>query len=455
MKKIVVVLSLILIVAMMGIVPVSAEATEGRYIILMKKNDIPADLASQVEAAGGTLVRTLPEVGIAIAVSSDPGFVGAMESLKTVSMAGDVPAFALPTTIVEATAPTPLDDRYNAGYIWGVDRVNAPAAWDAGFTGSHDTVVAILDTGVAWNHPDLAPNVVDMKCFDSTGGPCNPYPSVDEHGTHVAGTVAAAFGGAGVVGVGPNLGIASYNIFEYIPDYGVAAYSDSRWAAMIDAANSGYEVINMSLGGTNVFGGQGTNELAAYVQAEKRVADYVSKAGTVMVASAGNDGLNTNGAIIHLPGDIPSIINVSATGVGPSIVEDDLENYEPEYDVLAFYSNYGAAVDIAAPGGDYGPEGTVYPWPAVYHLIFSTYVFLDPVCSASGNCPVGYAWMGGTSMASPHVAGGAGLVMDADPGLNPHQVEAILKQTAEDIGSRQYFGAGLLDVYSAIMKADK
>ncbi|MEE4195849.1 MAG: S8 family serine peptidase [Anaerolineae bacterium] len=455
MKKFLVVLSLILIVAMVGIVPVAAEGPEGRYIILLKKNAIPADLASQVEAAGGTLVRTLPEVGIAIAVSSDPDFTSEIGGLKTVSMVGVVPAFALPDVIVEPNMPTDADVYFNAGYVWGVERVNAPAAWEAGYTGSHDTVVAILDTGVAWNHPDLAPNVIAAKCFDSTGGPCNPYPSVDEHGTHVAGTVAAAFGGAGVIGVGPNLGIASYNIFEYIPDYGVAAYSDSRWAAMIDAANEGYEVINMSLGGTNVFGGQGTNELAAYVQAEKRVAAYVTKAGTVMVASAGNDGLDTNGAIIHLPGDIPGIINVSATGVGPSIVEEDLENYEPEYDVLAFYSNYGAAVDIAAPGGDLGPEGTVYPWPAVYHLIFSTYVYLDPVCSANADCPGGYAWMGGTSMAAPHVAGGAGLVLDADPGLNPHQVEAILKQTAEDIGSRQFFGAGLLDVYSAVLRADK
>lgn len=447
MKKIVVVLSLILIVVMVGIVPVSAEATEGRYIILMKKNDIPAELVSQVEAAGGTLVRTLPEVGIAIAVSSDPGFVAEMEGLKTVSLVGGVPFFSLPEVFVAPEAPTPLDDWYNAGYIWGVDRVNAPAAWEAGFTGSHDTVVAILDTGVAWNHPDLGPNMVDAKCFDSMGDTCNPYPSIHWHGTHVAGTVAAAFGGAGLVGVGPDLGIASYNIFELI-DGGVSAWSDSRWAAMIDAANEGYEVINMSLGGYGIYGGQGTAGLAAYVQAEKRVADYVTKAGTVMVASAGNDAVDLNGAITHLPGDIPGMINVSATGVRPWIID-------PEYDVLTSYSNYGAPVDIAAPGGDAGPEGTEWPFPGAYYLIFSAGVAADPVCAATASCPVYYTWAGGTSMAAPHVAGGAGLVMDANPDLNPYQVEAILKQTAEDIGSRQFFGAGLLDVYSAVMKADK
>jgi subtilisin family serine protease len=216
----------------------------------------------------------------------------------------------------------------------------------------------------------------------------------------------------------------------------------------MDAADRGFDVINMSLGGYGVYGGQGTNDLATFVAAEKRIANYVNQAGTVMVASAGNGAVNLNGRVIHTPGDVKGIINVAATGLWPSI-------FAPEYDVLTYYSNYGAAVDIAAPGGDLGPEGTPYPFPAVYHLVLSTYVIPNPACAATYSCPLGYAWAGGTSMAAPHVAGGAGLVRDANPDLNPLQVKSILTSTAERIGSRQLFGHGMLDVFAAVGKADR
>lgn len=449
MRKVQIMFVIVLLVGLVVSVPAAAENTEGRYVILFGRHALPEGLASTVEGAGGRLVRSFPQVGVAIAVSSEAGFVDAMSGVRGVASVGDLPAFSLPNIEMygEPEGPTVNDDLYNAGLVWGVNRVNAPAAWAGGYTGSHDTVVAIIDTGIAWNHPDLAPNIVHVDCYTSEAT-CNPYPSLDWHGTHVAGTVAAAFDGGRVVGVGPDLGLAGYNTFEVIPGCGVCAYSDSRWAAMIDAADRDFDVINMSLGGYGVYGGQGSNDLATYVAAEKRIANYVNQAGTVMVASAGNDAINLNGTIIHLPGDIPGMISVSATGIWPSI-------FAPEYDVLADYSNYGAPVDIAAPGGDLGPPDTPYPFPAVYHLVLSSYVIPDPVCALSNNCPIGYAWAGGTSMAAPHVAGGAGLVLDANPGLNPHQVKSILTITAESIGSRQLFGHGMLDVSAAVMKADR
>jgi len=265
----------------------------------------------------------------------------------------------------------------------------------------------------------------------------------------VAGTVAAVFGGGRVVGVGPNLGLANYNTFEVIPDCGVCAYTSSRWLAMLDAAQRGFQVISMSLGGLGQYGGPGTNELATYVAAEKRVANQVMKMGTAIVASAGNEALDVNGTIVHVPGDVPGIINVAATGIQP----------EPRYvpgvstDIQAFYSNQGAAVTLAAPGGDCGQVGTCdanRPANWYEYLVLSTIVAPGAACAATQSCPVGYGWKGGTSMATPHVSAAVGLMRDANPTLKAQQVPAMLKRTAEPLGDRQVFGHGMLDVPAAI-----
>lgn len=425
----------------------SAFADEGRFVVLFNKNKLPNNFEAKIENAGGAVALTLPEVGVVIATSSDANFADNIKADRAVSDSGPEAVHTLPDTTAAAgpnTAPTAADDIYNAGLVWGVDRVGAPAAWANGHTGSHNTVVAVVDTGIASNHPDLAPNIVDMKCFASI--PCLAYPSFSDHGTHVAGTVGAAFGGGRVVGVAPEIGLAGYNVFEPIAGCGVCAFSSSRWAAMIDAANSGYEVVTMSLGGTAAFGGQGTEGLAAFVQAEKRVAKFVNKAGTVMVASAGNGGLDVNGTIIHVPGDIPRIVNVGATGIQPA----PRFPFANSFDIRAFYSNYGAsALTIAGPGGDCGEistcsgnPGTGFPW--FEYLVLSSIVAPDPACAATASCATGYGWKGGTSMATPHVSGTAALIRDANPGLGPNDVEEILKNTAENIGSQQEFGHGMV-----------
>lgn len=429
----------------------SASAEDGRYILLMKNDAIPASLAANVTAAGGALVRTLPQVGVAIATSADANFAANAKGISGVLDAGPAAVHTLPDS-VEAAGPEAGGAAFSdAGLLWGIDRVHAPDAWANGHTGSHDTVIAIIDTGVAWNHPDLASNVVYNDCYTSAGsfadGACNPYPAFSDHGTHTAGTAAANFGG-GVVGVAPEAGIANYNVFEPIAGCGVCAFSDSRWAAMIDAADRGFAVESMSLGGTGQYGFgnlQDVADLATFVAAEKRVANYVNKKGTVMVASAGNDALNLNGTIVHVPGDIPQIINVGATGIQPA----PRFPFPNAFDIRAFYSNYGAgALTVAGPGGDCGEISTCNPAtrPANWfeYLILSTIVAPNPACAATASCPVGYGWKGGTSMATPHVSGVAALVKDGNPGMSPNQIEARIKQTAEPIGSQQEFGHGMV-----------
>lgn len=432
------------------------QAESERYVLVYNGTGIPARAEASINAAGGRLVLTLPQVGVAVAVSSNPDFATAAQA-SGVQAVGVAPASALPegaVTAPEASSPTATDDLYTSGRLWGIDRVKAPQAWAAGETGSHETVVAVIDTGIAANHPDLAPNLVHTECFVSTSTEtaknCTPYPSFSDHGTHVAGTVAAAFGGGRVVGVGPNLGLAGYNTFEPIPGCGVCTYSDTRWQAMMDAADRGFEVINMSLGSLQRKGGKGTNELNAFIRAENRVADYVLKAGTTIVASAGNSDVDLNGLYYNTPGGVPGIVNVGATGIRP-------EPRYPQpgaYDVRSFFSNYGAQVTLAAPGGDCGLADDCSPTtrPANYaqYLILSSTVVPSAACAATQSCPVGYGYKAGTSMASPHVAGVAGLVHDAQPGLSARQVSNVLKQTSENLGDRQAFGHGMVNAEQAI-----
>lgn len=152
---------------------------------------------------------------------------------------------------------------------------------------------------------------------------------------------------------------------------------------------------------------------------------------------------------MNLPGGAPGITNVGATGIRP-----DPQFPQPDaFDMLTYYSNYGAAITLAAPGGDCGlPEScdpATRPSNFLGYTILSASVAPNATCAATESCEVGYAFAIGTSMAAPHVSGVAGLVRDQNPNKSPYQVEAILKQTAESLGNRQLFGHGMVNAYQA------
>lgn len=442
MKRALTILAILGLLSIVTVLSVTAAQEPERYTIVFKGKGVPNNAEQTVAAAGGELVATLPEIGVGTAESSDPSFADNLSGAKGIFAVGLELQMELPPLEIEefsAEAPTATDDLYFA-YQWDIRRVGAEQAWDT-TSGSHDTVVAVIDTGSASNHPDIAPNLVHAGCY-SSGPSCSTYPDLHWHGTHVAGTVAAAFDGGRVVGVGPDLGLASYNVFEIIPGCGICAYDGPIWAAMIDAAERGFDVINMSLGSTIVINEDGPADMIAW----NRVVDYVTRQGVTVVASAGNDDESSNGPVTHIPSDVTGVISVAATGIRP----DPVFPQDPFWDVRAFYSNYGSAVTLSAPGGDLGPAGTPLPFPGAFYLVMSSFVIVDPACAATASCPVGYAWAGGTSMASPHVAGAAGLVLENNPDLNPHQVTSILKRTAQNLGDRQQFGHGMLDVYAAV-----
>lgn len=276
---------------------------------------------------------------------------------------------------------------------WGVDRVDADIAHDNDYTGS-GVDLAIIDTGIDSNHPDLAPNLGEGTTI-SRQTACHGRPTVcrepwdDEfaHGTHVAGIADAVNNDIGVVGVSTQATLHAVDIFM---SGGFAFNSDSA-AGITWVADQGYDAANMSYGGSPS-------------EVENDALEYAASEGVLLVAAAGNRGPCTD-CVIH-PASHPEVIAVSATNSD---------------DGLADFSSTGPEVEIAAPGVD----------------ILST-------------VPGGeYTEFSGTSMASPHVAGAGALLMAT--GDSREQARQTLKATAEDIGlSSNEAGAGLLDVAAAL-----
>ena len=282
---------------------------------------------------------------------------------------------------------------------WGVDRIDADQVWNVSKgTQGAGVNVAVLDTGIDTNHPDLAANLAGKYSCVNTD-PEN-VEDTNGHGTHCSGIIAAMNNEIGVVGVGPEINlymvqvsrkstIAESAIIEGI-NWCIATHTDS------DPDND-IQVMSMSFGG-----GYSVNEDNALQDAYNE--------GIVLVAAAGNE----RRAVIF-PAALPNVIAVSATNAS---------------DQFAYFSNFGPEIDLAAPGVS----------------ILSTYL------------NDGYATMSGTSMACPHVAGAAAMVIASgirDTNDNERindEVEARLKDTAEDIGlPSEQQGAGLVDVEQAVL----
>lgn len=299
-----------------------------------------------------------------------------------------------------------------------------PKAWDA-TVGDASVRVAVVDTGIWQEHPDLVPRLSGGFDFildpftsqDGDGLDADPRDDSHEfHGTHVAGTIGAASNNrVGVTGVMWSGGVVPIRV---LGRGGSGSFYDVslgvRWAAGL-AVNGApanpdpADVINLSLGGFGT-----SNDLQSAVSA-------ALAAGVTVVAAAGNDATSDP----FIPASYPGVISVSAAA-------PDLR--------LASYSNFGSTISVAAPGGDQnrGLAG-----------ILST--FVDP----SRLTPT-YRELQGTSMAAPHVAGVAGLLLSVAPDLTPAQVKSILESTAVDLGAAgrdDRFGAGLVDADAAVRAA--
>jgi serine protease len=314
--------------------------------------------------------------------------------------------------------------------------INAPAAWDLS-TGAGVTV-AVIDTGYR-PHADLAANVVAGYDFiattavsnDGTGRDADPsdpgdWTAANEcysgslasnsswHGTHVAGTIAAATNnGAGVSGIAHGAKVMPVRVLGKCGGYTSDIADGIIWASGgtvtgIPTTATPARVINMSLGGS---GACDSTMQAAINSARSR--------GTVVVVAAGNSNAD---AAAFFPASCAGVITVAAVGRTGG---------------KASYSNYGAAVDVAAPGGDSGAG------------ILST---LNAGTSAPG--ADAYAAYMGTSMATPHVAAVAALMLAQNPALTPDQVESLLKSSARAFPATcSQCGSGIIDAAAAVTAA--
>ena len=325
-------------------------------------------------------------------------------------------------------------DLHNNGTIYtsaGTVLQNTPAAdvdvdWleayhalgGSAFSGA--AVIGVIDTGVRKTHQDLAGKVVAERNF-ATGYAADFTDDRNSHGTHVAG-IAAAHGnnGLGVSGVayGQNVKIVNAKSCElYLFPDGIvrtSCPSSSTADAIVWATDQGANVLNLSLGGSPA----ATSGSAA----QQAALQYARARNVLPFCATGND--NFNG--IAFPARFPECVAVGAT------------NWQ---DARASYSNYGAEVELSAPGGSSNPAGTAYSF------------ILAPIYSASNPASNStYGWKSGTSMATPQAAGLAGLLF-ATGMTDANAVLARMKGTVDDLGPAGWdpeFGAGRVNVCRAL-----
>ena len=426
------------------------SAKRVNYMVITKSETLPNGLENEL-AKYGEIVNSIPEIGVVVVKPRDSNFEKKVSNISAVrSVVPDYKArWIEPGKVYPKENPPSIGDDEPAFILqWGMDAINAPEAWNAGVTGEGARVF-ILDSGIDADNPDLSPNLnTSLSTSFVPGEDYDIQPGkYFNHGSHVAGIVAAAHNGYGVIGVAPLAEIVAVKVLSEFTGSG-----DFSWiiGGLIYAANNGADVINMSLGATLARNGFYIDENgdlqkvpAVYIQevilAIQRAVNYAYKMGAVIVCSAGNSGSNFDGNafIITIPAELQNVIAVSATAPEDWYI-DVTNGIIPNLDIPASYTNFGRSlVNIAAPGGDFdSPSDTWY-----YDMVLS-------------NGSEGFWFAAGTSMASPHVAGVAALIVSKNGGnITNHEVEKQLLKTADKIdgnGKSLFFGNGRVNAYRAV-----
>lgn len=444
--------------------PAAAVNETGRWAVVFSQSALPADVDQVVAAAGGTVTERLPQIGAVRVQSADPAFasrMGAAQGVRAVSPDREVklipeeaatqpqpplgPPDETPRGPAEPAGPDPqpgFDNLYNQQ--WDKMRMNASATGSyAVQRGRRDVVVAVLDTGadvLPTPHPDIAPNLdfARSRSFigeNAPGGDPSPAAWDDRHG-HGSWCLSAAgapINTVGVSGVAPNVTLVALKVLS---DTGSGSYLDLAEALVYAGVNK-LDVASMSLGGFL----NHTDSQALYI-AVQRATEFARSNGVTPIAALGNNNFDlSDGAFfrdfVEVPGEVPGVIGVSSTGY---------------YNQKAYYSNYGVGkADVSAPGGDrifqlpppnYRGGGRVLGAWARENLGGVAPVLIEEDCDiTSADCGA-YAWVQGTSMATPNAAGVAGLIIsqygDFSPDnsqklhMPPTSVEAALQTTANN-----------------------
>jgi subtilisin family serine protease len=455
--------------------PAGTTGPTETYLVLFKGSQSPANATALVTAAGGTVVANYSKIGVLVASSGNSAFDEQMRASNKVEGASATTDFAtriggLEVDAADAqpgdlpNAPATDADTFS-GLQWDMRQMHTPEAH--AITGGSPAVVAgTIDTGVDYRHPDLRQNISDADSANCLSGAPVPGAAAanddNGHGTHTAGTIAAASNGAGIVGVAPNVkvaGIKAGNADGYFfPEAVVCSF---MWAGdrHLDVVNNSHYVDPV------LFNCRNDKAQHAIWKAVQRAVRYAMNQGVTVVASEGNNSEDlshptadnsspdfppgteeqrevTNACVV-VPVEIPGVIGVTATG---SYVQDTAEGQYPD-NLKSYYSSFGmSTADVAAPGGDFYFRGSDPGAQAIQGQILSTWPANQP-CTRSRQEPTGdptyptalYCAIQGTSMAGPHVAGLAALVISryGDAGtpqngtMRPTQVEQIITQTAD------------------------
>ena len=319
---------------------------------------------------------------------------------------------------IKYTCIVPNDPYYSQQ--WAHQNMQSEQAWDIE-TGDPSVVIAIIDTGVDWNHPDLTANIWsntdeiggnwidddgngyidDVRGWDFVNSDSDP---VDDngHGTHCSGIAAAETdNGVGVAGVCWNCAIMP---LKGLNEAGSGASSDLAIGIQY-AADNGADIISMSWGSYS------------YSNLIKDVIGYAYVQGVVLVGAAGNDNTISK----CYPASYDNVIAVSATDSN---------------DDKASFSNYGSWIDIAAPGV------SIYSTMPTYQVYLNTQYGI----------PQNYSDLSGTSMSCPFVAGLAGLIL-SKTNFSQEEVRTILRSTIDNISPNKYIGIGRINAYNAILRS--
>jgi subtilisin family serine protease len=467
-------------VAVLAAAVLAPSAFGQNYIIVYKAHSVPTDSTSRIAKAGGTVVAAWDEIGVVVARSDSESFRDKVMQDNRVDGASGTAAYASRLEPVDATShdeqPPELPNAPAAGdpldpLQWHMRQIHAPEA-HAITGGSPAVVVGDIDTGVDKDHPDLVQNIDFSRSASCESGAPNQSPAAwddrNGHGTHTTGTMAAAANGFGITGVAPHVKIAAIKSSTdegfFFPEMVVCSFMWAGGAGFgpiaptvgprVDVTNNSY------FADPFLYNCRNDPVQHAIWKAEQRAILFAEKQGVTNVAAIGNDfddrahptfdfispdfppgqevTRRVTNACVVVPVEVPGVVGVTGVGNFRQTDGDD----DPNDFQKSFFSSYGVGVaDVTAPSGDSlhptaeAPNGRVLStWPAE---IPCTRFVQDPPPPPAPTAV--YCYLQGTSMASPHAAGVAALIISRFGDLdNPQngkmrsgQVGAYLQQTAD------------------------
>ncbi|TMB90504.1 MAG: peptidase S8 [Chloroflexi bacterium] len=426
---------------MVAAVQTAHAGTQQTYLVVYSQQAVPAGAPATISSAGGTLVASYGAIGVAVARSDSSAFRDNVMKDSKVEGVAATGGFATQlndgvvgdtTTSTDTATPAPGNDTLSS-LQWDMDQINAPAA-RAINGGSPSVTVGDIDTGIDYTHPDLAANVDFGKSVSCIGGVQDTTPAAwkDDHGhgTHTAGTIAAAKNGIGIVGVAPNVKIAAIKAGNadgfFFPEAVVCAF---MWAGThnIQVTNNSY------FADPWLFNCKNDPGQRAIWNAERRAIKFAQQSGTVVVAAIGNQAddvahptqdatspddtipveRRVTNACAVVPVEVPGVIGVS--GDGNKLMK-------------SFFSSYGVgSTQVVAPSGDSILQVTA---AAPNGRVLSTWPSYMPCTRKVIEGTTVYCYLQGTSMASPHVAGVAALIVSMGI-TSPGAVTARINNTAD------------------------